>query len=99
MLRETSDMSPGIYQYDDDAPAPVVGPAPVKLEPLEGWNARRAAEVARERLSAQPQPNGLACPKCEQELADVPAGVRLLSDPPRVLVVCGCCGYRGSRLE
>ena len=41
-----------------------------------------------------PRPNGIACPKCGEELADMDDLV-LCSMPPKKNVICQKCGYRG----
>ena len=43
-----------------------------------------------------PQPNGLACPKCDHEMEDTDDGI-LLSNPPKKNVRCPSCGYTDYR--
>jgi DNA-directed RNA polymerase subunit RPC12/RpoP len=42
--------------------------------------------------------NNIACPHCGNEMHDINSGMALCSDPPRVSVKCGKCGYSGSRV-
>jgi len=65
------------------------------LIPLAEHNAAHAA--AYRWVTKYPRPNGLACPVCGQELSDETAAV-LLSDPPHKQVVCGHCGFHGTRV-
>jgi len=45
-----------------------------------------------------PKPNGLACPKCGEELIDSDA-VTLSSYPPRKNIHCSICPFKGSRIS
>lgn len=44
-----------------------------------------------------PIPNGIACPKCGEELLDSTPNIVLTSNPPQYNVNCPKCGYRGYR--
>lgn len=48
-------------------------------------------------LSNRPCPNGIACPKCGQELVDSNPSVCLTSWPPQYSVHCLACEYNGYR--
>ncbi len=63
------------------------------LKSLEEFDAERARAI-------QPRPtkNGIACPKCGEELVDQSPGTVLMCHPARVSIVCEACGYYGSRL-
>jgi len=43
----------------------------------------------------KPQPSGLACPECGNQLVDVDSMILLLSDPPKKKISCTNCGYTG----
>lgn len=47
------------------------------------------------RDAQKPRPNGVACPKCGEELWDSDPMVTLTSNPPQKNVHCEACGYRG----
>ena len=53
--------------------------------------------VARERNSAKPKHNGIACPECGHALYDT--GMKLLLDPPLYKMACTNeeCDYTGNR--
>lgn len=44
------------------------------------------------------QPNGIACPRCGEELVDTMPQVQLTSIPPRKHVGCLSCGWTGTRV-
>ena len=48
----------------------------------------------------KPEPNGIACPKCSEELYDSLPIMTLMSIPPKKNVVCmkENCGYIGYRI-
>lgn len=50
------------------------------------------------RVSNDPQPNGIACPKCSKELVDSRPNVTLTSYPAQKNVHCPACGYVGYRV-
>lgn len=66
-----------------------------KLKTLEEHNKERIA-VHKQRNSIHF--NGIACPKCGEELIDSNPGETLLSSPPKKNINCPNCGYRGTRL-
>ena len=45
-----------------------------------------------------PRPNGIACPKCEEELMDSQPMMTLTSNPPKKDIHCPKCNYRGFRI-
>lgn len=45
-----------------------------------------------------PQPNGIACPNCSEELMDSNPMVTLTSNPPQKKVCCSSCDYVGYRI-
>jgi DNA-directed RNA polymerase subunit RPC12/RpoP len=47
----------------------------------------------------EPHPNGIACPKCSQEMWDSSPGLVLYSIPPRKDVHCPACGHRSTALQ
>lgn len=65
------------------------------LIPLEEHNAQ-AREVYWHRNL--PKPNGIACPKCGEELLDSNPDVILPTAPSQLNVHC-VCGYKGYRVE
>ena len=44
-----------------------------------------------------PQPNGIKCPKCNEELMDTYPNMILTSDPPQKNVHCPKCDHKGYR--
>lgn len=42
-------------------------------------------------------PNGIACPKCGEELRDFNRDIVLASNPPKYNTICPACGHRGYR--
>ena len=57
------------------------------LKSLYDWNAEILA-----RPKPEPVPNGIACPKCGEELVDV-GSIHPLSNPPQKQIYCPGCGY------
>lgn len=43
-------------------------------------------------------PNGIACPQCGHELVDANQGIVLTSLPPRYIIECPQCRWRGNRV-
>ncbi len=88
----------------DDKPAP----APTSTEdakPAKGLVLLRAHNDERlshwrDPDSRKPVPNGIACPRCGNELLDKQPGVMQPTVPPRVNVLCGDgeCEWRGVRV-
>ena len=66
-----------------------------KLITLQEFNS-----LARKSYSFDdtPQPNGIACPKCGEELYDSCPNATLTSNPPQKNIHCEKCGYRGYRV-
>lgn len=61
-------------------------------------------EFNKERLDlyrdkSNPTPNGIACPKCNNELYDSNPQFILTSYPPRKNVHCEKCAFHGTRLK
>jgi hypothetical protein len=71
----------------------------MKLKSLDTHNAE-ARERHRILSSNDPRPNGLACPKCGNELLDTQPNVILTSYPAQKNVGCSSkeCDYRGYRV-
>ena len=67
-----------------------------KLKTLDEHNAR----LNRWLNSNAPHPNGIACPKCGEELYDSDPMTMLASDPPQKNIAClrPNCGYIGFRI-
>ena len=59
----------------------------------ERWEAYDALRKKQESYA-----NGIACPKCDEELLDSSPMMTLTSNPPKKDVHCPKCGYRGYRL-
>jgi predicted RNA-binding Zn-ribbon protein involved in translation (DUF1610 family) len=53
------------------------------------WNASLYANT--------PQPNGIACPNCGEELMDSQPMMTLTSNPPKKNIHCPSCDYVGYR--
>jgi hypothetical protein len=45
-----------------------------------------------------PEPNGIACPRCGEELWDTQPNITLTSNPPRKEVHCPSCGFTSTRV-
>jgi len=73
-----------------------------RLKTLEEHDtAIRADRARRIELSKLPRLNGIACPKCGEELVDAQPFMSWRvdgSDFPRASISCPACGYRGYRL-
>jgi ribosomal protein L37E len=41
--------------------------------------------------------NGIACPRCGEELDDENPNRMLLCNPPKTEIICFSCGYKGYR--
>lgn len=63
------------------------------LKTLEEHN--REARERRERARC-PQPTGIACPCCGDELVDPTPGVVLPTAPLQKRVMCRTCNYKGT---
>lgn len=68
------------------------------MKTLEEHNKEREQSYELWRKRQEPHPNGIACPKCGEELWDSNPMVTLYSNPPKKYVHCPKCGYRGYRL-
>lgn len=68
-----------------------------KLKNLDEHNAQQGS-MHWELNSNQPRLNGIACPKCGEELYDFNPMVTLTSIPPKKDVNCSKCDYIGYRI-
>jgi hypothetical protein len=68
-----------------------------KLKTLDEHNSERGGFHWRLN-SNEPQLNGIACPKCGEELYDSNPMMTLSSMPPQKNVHCSKCGYNGYRI-
>jgi len=68
------------------------------MKSLNEFNAERWEDHKRIQEINKPHPNGIACPKCGEELWDSNPMVILTSNPPRKNVYCPNCGYKSYRL-
>lgn len=66
----------------------------MSLKSLEEHNAEWHAIHSRYN---EPRPNGIACPKCGEELMDSRPNMSYCSFPPQKAVSCKC-GYTGMRV-
>jgi DNA-directed RNA polymerase subunit RPC12/RpoP len=64
---------------------------PSVLESLEDHNNRIVAKSAVQKA------NGIACPKCGEELFDTNSGVVFTSMPAKYAIECHKCDYIGYR--
>ena len=70
-----------------------------KLLTLEEHNAaRRAAHKHRVRIMNRPVFNGIACPKCGEEMMDSNPSITLASNPPQKNILCPKCNYKDFRV-
>jgi len=67
-----------------------------KLKSLEESNSQNR-EFFYKLNDNSPVPNGIACPKCGEELFDSTPNIVLTSYPPQHNVNCPKCGYTGYR--
>lgn len=68
-----------------------------KLKDLAEYNAQ--ALIAQWDLnSTYPLLNGIACPKCGEELYDSNPMITLASNPPQKNIHCSKCNYVGYRI-
>ena len=69
------------------------------MKTLDEFNAeRRKAHYENAEFWSKPHKNGIACPKCGEELLDSFPSITLTSDPPQKNIHCDACGYRGFRI-
>lgn len=66
------------------------------MRTLDEYNQDRRLFYAQHQLAA-PRANGIACPKCGNELYDTNPYTTLTSSPPQKEVHCSC-GYTGYRV-
>jgi hypothetical protein len=67
-----------------------------KLKTLEQHNADAMA-ISSSQLRDNPIPNGIACPKCGEELVDSNPSITLTSLPTKKSTHCAKCDYKGYR--
>jgi hypothetical protein len=67
------------------------------LKSLDEYNGERV-QYHFNLMSEQPRLNGIACPKCGEELVDTNPMVTLTSYPPQKNVNCLKCEYIGYRI-
>jgi hypothetical protein len=69
------------------------------LKSLDEHNAERWKWHSHSSISFnKPVLNGIACPKCEEELFDTNPWMTLTSNPPKKNVHCSKCDYHGYRI-
>jgi ribosomal protein S27AE len=66
------------------------------LKTLEEFNTQRRSGYRFP--DSTPKPNGIACPKCGEELVDSQPNVTLTSMPPQKNIHCPKCDYTGFRV-
>lgn len=73
--------------------------AMAELIPLQQHNAQRQQPVYYpvSKPVSKPIPNGIACPKCGEELLDSTPDRALLTHPIQYRIHCPSCGYSGTR--
>jgi len=64
------------------------------MQTLDEFNKQRMKFYQSNNISNK---NGIACPKCGEEMFDSSPNVTLTSNPPQKNVACKC-GYRGYRI-
>lgn len=70
-----------------------------KLKTLEMHNAITTNKYFNfNNLNQRPLKNGIACPKCGEELLDSNPNMTLTSYPPKKNIHCEKCDYRGYRI-
>lgn len=69
-----------------------------KLKPLNDHNGERMIYYYGSSKLGQPKLNGIACPKCGEELIDSNPMETLTSYPPQKNVNCSKCEYVGYRI-
>ena len=67
------------------------------MKTLKEHNAERMMAHRALLQDGQPQPNGIACPKCGKELWDTHPMRTLASYPPQKNVYCPACGHHDYR--
>jgi hypothetical protein len=66
-----------------------------ELKSLHEFNRDRRAAL---RQQEGPQPNGIACPNCADEMLDSNPDAVLLTDPLQKAIHCPTCQYKGYRV-
>ncbi len=66
-----------------------------KLIPLDQYNSLKAKQRAN---SDEPQPNGIECPQCGEEMYDSRPYQVLTSFPAKKNIHCKECGFEAYRL-
>lgn len=66
------------------------------LKTLEQHNADALA-ISSSQFRDDPMPNGIACPKCGEELLDSNPSITLTSFPAKKSTHCAKCDYQGYR--
>lgn len=64
---------------------------------LKNLASHNADRLASHMKAQRPHPNGIACPKCGDELIDSEPNVTLTSNPAQTKVHCEGCGFSGCR--
>lgn len=68
-----------------------------KLKSLDEHNSNSWSNYSS-MFENSPKPNGIACPKCGEELMDSQPMMTLTSNPPKKDIHCPSCGYVGYRI-
>ena len=68
-----------------------------KLKSLDEHNSNSWSNYSS-MFENSPKPNGIACPKCGEELMDSQPMVTLTFNPPKKDIHCPSCGYVGYRI-
>ncbi len=79
------------------APPGDAKPASDRLKLLSDSNDKRMRHW-RDPKSRLPKKNGIACPKCGEELSDRHPGVMQPGNPPRMDIRCESCEWHGRRV-
>ena len=70
-----------------------------KLKTLDEFQEEKQRLFIEAHKLNKSHPNGIACPKCGEELWDTSPMVSLMSNPPQKNIHCPKCEYKGFRLE
>ena len=68
------------------------------MKTLAEHDAEKMALYLQLQRMSQAHANGIACPRCGEELWDTNPMVTLTSNPPRKQVRCVACCYAGTRI-
>lgn len=66
----------------------------LRMTGLREWNSERERAIVKPPISGQ---NGIACPRCGNELTDDNREQLRLSQPPQLVIKCLFCGFSGFR--